>query len=139
MRAMSDDLTVAEAAEAIGASPQTIRALLRKGELRGRRQALGKRFIWVPSRSGVDEFLSQYGRLEGRRRSPATQVQGDKEPVVLVDEIVDIEPPPIMEQFPIEPTSTSSVETPILLRPRVRATVFILFVGLPLIPILVAA
>src|SRR6188508_3586583 len=70
---MRDDLTVAEAAEAIGTSPQTVRALLRKGELRGRRQALGKRFVWVPSRRGVDEFLSQYGRLEGRRRSRASE------------------------------------------------------------------
>jgi uncharacterized protein len=63
-----DDLTVAEAAAALGTSPQTVRKLLRDGELRGRKQAWGSRFVWVPSRKGVDEFLSQQGRLEGRRR-----------------------------------------------------------------------
>src|ERR687891_2879905 len=68
-----DDLTVAEAAEALGTSPQSVRALLRKGELRGRKRPWGKRFVWVPSREGVDEFLSQNGRLEGRRRSRAPQ------------------------------------------------------------------
>ena len=35
-----DDLTVAEAAEALGTSPQTVRALLRKGELAGRKRDL---------------------------------------------------------------------------------------------------
>src|SRR3954465_9731761 len=64
----SDDLTVAEAAAALETTPQTVRALLRNGDLRGRKQAWGSRFVWVPSRKGVDEFLSQNGRLEGRRR-----------------------------------------------------------------------
>src|SRR3954469_11827939 len=68
---MSDDLTVAEAADALGTSPQTVRRLLRDGELRGRRQPWGNRFVWVPSREGVSEFLSQNGRLDGRRRRPA--------------------------------------------------------------------
>jgi uncharacterized membrane protein (UPF0182 family) len=63
-----DDLTVAEAAAALQTSPQTVRKLLRDGELRGRKQAWGSRFVWVPSRKGVDEFLSQNGRLEGHRR-----------------------------------------------------------------------
>src|SRR6185503_18550562 len=67
---VSDDLTVAEAADALGTSPQTVRRLLRDGELRGRRQPWGNRFVWVPSRKGVGEFLSQHGRLDGRRRSP---------------------------------------------------------------------
>jgi excisionase family DNA binding protein len=70
---VSDDLTVAEAADALGTSPQTVRRLLRDGELRGRRPPWGNRFVWVPSRKGVDEFLSQNGRLDGRRRGrPAT-------------------------------------------------------------------
>src|SRR3954470_18301470 len=65
---VSDDLTVGEAADALGTSPQTVRRLLREGQLRGRRQPWGKRFVWVPSRKGVGEFLSQHGRLDGRRR-----------------------------------------------------------------------
>src|SRR3954447_5352887 len=70
---MPDDLTVAEAADALGTSPQTVRKLLRDGELGGRRQPWGSRFVWVPSRKGVREFLSEHGRLDGRRRRrPAT-------------------------------------------------------------------
>gem|GEM_PF-221631 len=64
----TDDLTVDDAATALGTSPQTVRKLLRDGELSGRKQAWGDRFVWVPSRKGVDDFLSQYGRLEGSRR-----------------------------------------------------------------------
>jgi uncharacterized membrane protein (UPF0182 family) len=62
-----DDLTVAEAAATLGTTPQTVRTLLREGKLRGRKQPWGSRFVWVPSRSGVDEFLSQNERLRGRR------------------------------------------------------------------------
>src|SRR3954469_12121269 len=70
---VSDDLSVAEAADALGTSPQTVRRLLRDGELRGRRQPWGSRFVWIPSRKGVGEFLSRHGRLDGRRRGrPAT-------------------------------------------------------------------
>src|SRR3954451_19019830 len=69
-----DDLTVDEAAAALGTSPQTVRKLLRDGELTGRKQAWGSRFVWIPSRKGVDEFLSQHGRLEGRRRKRPSAV-----------------------------------------------------------------
>src|SRR6476660_1306022 len=65
---MRDDLTVSETADALGTSPQTVRTLLRTGELRGRKQQWGRRYVWVPSRKGVDDFLSQYGRLDGHRR-----------------------------------------------------------------------
>ena len=37
----------------------------------------GSRFVWVPSRKGVDEFLSQYGRLDGRRGRPARRTVAD--------------------------------------------------------------
>jgi excisionase family DNA binding protein len=65
---MTDDMTVAEAAEALGTSPQTVRALLRRRELEGRKLPRGRRHVWIPSRKGVDAFLSQHGRLGGRRR-----------------------------------------------------------------------
>jgi uncharacterized membrane protein (UPF0182 family) len=134
---MGDDLTVAEAAEAIGTSPQTIRALLRKGELRGRKQALGKRMVWVPSRQGVNEFLSEYGRLDGRRRSQAQTRLREKTVAIPQDtnrgaaaEVVR----------PLEWASTGpSRDRRRLLRPRVRASIFIAAVGLPAIPLLVGA
>src|SRR4026209_364042 len=73
-RMVGDDLTVAEAADALGTSAQTVRTLLRKGELRGRKQAWGTRYVWVPSLKGVDEFLAQHGRLDGRRRHRSGRV-----------------------------------------------------------------
>ena len=42
-----------------------------KGRAARSEGSLGKRFVWVPSRKGVDEFLSQYGRLDGRRGTAA--------------------------------------------------------------------
>jgi excisionase family DNA binding protein len=71
---MVDDLTVAEAAEALGTSVQTVRALLRKGELAGRQEPRGTRHTWVTSRKGVDAFLSKNGRLDGRRRRRPSRV-----------------------------------------------------------------
>src|SRR6185295_362238 len=95
-----DDMTVAEAAGALGTSPQTVRKLLRDGELTGRKQAWGSRFVWFPSRKGVDEFLSQNGRLEGRRRGrPRAALR----------------------------------RAPFLRRPRARATVIVVVLGLPLL------
>jgi uncharacterized protein len=166
---MSDDLTVSEAAEAIGTSPQTVRTMLRNGELRGRKEAWGKRFVWVASRSGVDDFLSQYGRLEGGRR-PRTGLETAviDEPVDVreaeeIDELVEvpesveaIEPvelpqsveaidepidasEPSGELLPFEPSSPTPINRHLFLRPRVRAIVFILLVGVPLVPVLIAA
>ena len=45
----NDDLTVAEAANALGTSPQTVRALLRTGELSGRKSEWGSRYVWIAS------------------------------------------------------------------------------------------
>ena len=66
---METEFSVAEAAEALGTSPQTVRTLLRKGELRGEQRPWGSRFVWVVPREAVDAFLAEHGRLEGRRRS----------------------------------------------------------------------
>lgn len=66
-----DDLTVAEAAALLGTSAQTVRKLLRDGDLSGRKQAWGRRFVWIASRKGVDELLARHGRLDGRRRATA--------------------------------------------------------------------
>src|SRR5579862_4702779 len=65
---MPDVMTVAEAANALGTSQQTVRTLLRTGELPGRRMPRGTRHVWTVSAKGVAAFLSQYGRLDGRRR-----------------------------------------------------------------------
>jgi excisionase family DNA binding protein len=121
---VSDDLTVAEAADALGTSPQTVRKLLRDGELRGRRQPWGDRFVWVPSRKGVSEFLSQYGRLDGhRRRRPAT---GEPR------QIPDIPAPGALESPRPSPSDGRPVRRPWFLRPRGRAAVVVVALGGPL-------
>jgi excisionase family DNA binding protein len=106
---VSDDLTVSEAADALGTSAQTVRRLLREGELRGRRQPWGKRFVWVPSRKGVDEFLSQHGRLDGRRRVPSAITR------------------------PTVPAPRRPVERPWFLRARPRAALLVVLLGSPLL------
>jgi chromosome segregation ATPase len=62
---MSDELTVSEAAQALGTSGQTIRTLLGDGTLTGRR---GPRNAWLVDRVSVASFLGTRGPLNGQRR-----------------------------------------------------------------------
>jgi uncharacterized membrane protein (UPF0182 family) len=157
-----DDLTVAEAARALGTTPQTVRTLLRKGELRGRKEPWGNRFVWVPSRQGIDEFLSQHGRLDGRRRrhsstaaaldetagaiTVATTAQTspiDIAPAQTGDAVLADRPTedlPLPHDQPRDETDPfGSSARPFFLRPRGRATVFLVVVGLPLLLVYVVA
>src|SRR4051812_15098615 len=100
-----DDLSVSEAADALATSSQTVRALLRKGDLAGRQEPWGSRYVWVVSRSGVDAFLAEHGRLDGhRRRRPNRAPQHDPavgpsmEPV-----IIEPVPEPVMVEPAFEP------------------------------------
>ena len=155
---MSDDLTVTEAAEALGTSAQTVRALLRKGELRGRRQAWGTRYVWVPSQKGVDEFLSQHGRLDGRRRRRRPSVARPAGNGRDVSTAGSVDAPGITETLDAptitapraprrprpEPYRYIGVDTPpdsrpFFLRPRGRATVVVVVLGVPLLLAYVAA
>ena len=153
---MPEDLTVDEAADALGTTPQTVRTLLRKGELHGRKQPWGSRFVWVPSRKGVDEFLSQNGRLDGRRRRPssvtrqikrvgavtfATTVQAP--PTEAADTRTHDLPPPPTAEAATPPWHDSeravSASRPFFLRARGRATVFLVVAGVPLLLAYIAA
>ena len=58
-------LTVAETAAALGTSPQTVRTMLRQGALRGQKKAWGSRYVWEVSQEAVDEFVAEFGRLDG--------------------------------------------------------------------------
>jgi uncharacterized protein len=143
---MRDDLTVTEAADALGTSPQTVRTLLRKGELRGRKRAWGTRYVWVPSRKGVDEFLSRHGRLDGRRRGRPRRVAGPEEPVGTVPVTALAEAPPVSVPSPPGPdpyrsipAPGRSVRRPFVLRPRGRATVVVVVLGVPLLLAFAAA
>ena len=142
---MRDDaLTVAEAAAALGTSPQTVRTLLRKGELRGRKRPLGARYVWEVSGAGVDEFLSAYGRLDGRRRSKlAMRPQQGGDTAVSTDVVetrsVEADEQPRAESAPDVPDPPPSDRRPFVLRPRGRATVVVLLLGVPLCLAYVAA
>jgi uncharacterized membrane protein (UPF0182 family) len=131
-----DDLTVPEAAEALGTTPQTVRALLRKGDLRGRQEPWGSRYRWFPSREGVDEFLSQYGRLDGRRRRRSaplpTDTSTEEVPPVSAPLPPPPRPPPVAPEPPT-PAPGRTSQRPFVLRPRGRATVVVVVLGLPLL------
>jgi uncharacterized protein len=160
---MQDDLTVAEAADTLGTSPQTVRALLRKGELQGRKQAWGGRFVWVPSRKGVDEFLSQNGRLDGRRRRHPGSDAGKVETVGAGTSATTVRAPPVdsasapahhlppppgapgpvepppQDPYLYDPERVAPASAPFFLRVRGRATLFLVVVGVPLLLAYVAA
>jgi excisionase family DNA binding protein len=63
---MRDELTVAQAAELLSTSGQTIRNYLRSGTLTGRRGSDGRRFL--VTRSSVETVLADRGPLDGGRR-----------------------------------------------------------------------
>ncbi len=148
---MVDDLTVDEAADALGTTPQTVRTLLRKGELRGRKEPWGSRFVWVPSRKGVDEFLSENGRLDGRRRRHPGSVAGVDDTVGAVTfatstqvpaatrmrsatpplGALDVVAPHQEAPYRYDPEEVASDGRPFFLRARGRATVFLVVVGIP--------
>ncbi len=131
---MRGSLTVAQVAEALGTSPQTVRALLRKGQLRGEQRPWGSRYVWEVSSEGLDDFLSTYGRLDGHRRSPLPV------PVATPDAVGPLEPVP---PAPLAPPPTGQDDDtfaeehvdrrPLFLRPRGRATVVVIVLGLPLL------
>src|SRR5689334_15387375 len=100
---VGEDLSVSETAAALGASPQTVRTLLRKGELPGRKEPWGSRYVWVASRAGVDAFLAEHGRLDGQRRRPQPVSEPAPEPTP------EQAPEPAPERAP-EPTPEPAVE-----------------------------
>ncbi len=137
---MRGPLTVAQVAEALGTSPQTVRALLRKGQLLGEQRPWGSRYVWEVSSEGLDDFLSTYGRLDGHRRSPQPV------PVATPDAVGPLEPVPPAPTPPREelgepppgrdddPIAEQHVDRrPFVLRPRGRATVAVVVLGLPLL------
>jgi len=158
-----EDLSVTEAAEVLGTSPQTVRTLLRKGQLRGERYPWGSRFVWKVSNDGLEEFLSEYGRLDGHRRPrvpPAAPERADVPPPPSEPEQPETEQPeteqpeteqPEVAQLPLledEEGATQEIEEtqepgvdrrPFVLRPRGRATVVVLVLGIPLLLMFVAA
>ena len=136
-----DDLTVAEAAEALGTSPQTVRALLRKGELARPQAAVGKSVRLGSQSAGVDYFLS-HARATGRS-SPtpgASSAPAEEAPRLFLRAAAEAS----RRHTACRRNSARTrccrfeaverpVQRPFVLRPRGRATVVVVVLGVPLL------
>ena len=134
---------MAETAEVLGTSPQTVRTLLRKGELRGHKRAWGAREIWVVDEDSVVAFLEEFGRLDGGRRRPAAtpppQVQTSTAPPPAPGAGAE-ESPELGWEHLSEPVEVPAGRArPLLLRPRVRATAALVVLGIPVLVTYVTA
>jgi uncharacterized protein len=142
---MRGDLTVAEAALALGTSPQTIRTMLRKGQLPGRQRPWGSRYVWEVSSTGLDAFLAEHGRLDGQRRTHRVTAPGTQDVAIDVgtgawSTELHVAPPPAEDVAPAaEPVDVARVlppaadTRPFVRRPRGRATVISVVLGVPLV------
>src|SRR4051794_12490713 len=132
-------LSVAEVAEALGTSPQTVRALLRKGQLRGAQRPWGSRYVWEVTPEGLDEFLGRYGRLDGRRRSRVAvpvdmPAVGEATSAVEAMEVPDLLPVPGVDDVSGDDLVEACLDRrPWVLRPRGRGTVVLVLLVLPLL------
>jgi uncharacterized membrane protein (UPF0182 family) len=127
---MPGHLSVADAAAALGTSPQTVRTLLRTGELRGEKRAWGSRFVWEVSGDSVEEFLEAYGRLDGRRRSAARAAVPVEEPGGDTTDLPTTTPD---EEPSASPVDGGADTRRFFLRPRGRALVIVLVLLPPLL------
>jgi uncharacterized membrane protein (UPF0182 family) len=142
---MRGPLSVDDAAEALGTSAQTVRTMLRKGELRGERRPWGSRYVWHVSADGLQEFLAEYGRLEGGRRSARSPKPADAGAVLgLIDTATRSPAVSDADAKPECGSVTSDIigvaedqsihdSRPFFLRPRGRATVMVVVLGIPLL------
>jgi excisionase family DNA binding protein len=68
---VEDVITVAEAAEALGTTPPTVRKLLGAGKLTGGKETHRSRFHWKVDGKSVERFLSEHGRFPGGFGAPS--------------------------------------------------------------------
>lgn len=86
---MPDDLSTGEAAERLGTTPPTIRAMLLRGELTGRREDRGKR-PWRIDASSVEHHVTVHGKFPGTRRpSRLASIEQELEAVRAGVEVVE--------------------------------------------------
>jgi uncharacterized membrane protein (UPF0182 family) len=123
--------------------------MLRKGQLQGTKRPWGTRYVWEVSADGLDEFLAEYGRLDGRRRTrtavavPVTDV--DVPPAGPASPELEAETAPTLTSLTDLLENTEDQEDqepdpepdrnrrPFILRPRGRATVMVVALGVPLL------
>jgi predicted ArsR family transcriptional regulator len=67
---VEDVVSVAEAAQALGTTPPTVRKLLGAGTLTGEKEAHRSRFHWKVHGKSVERFLSEHGSFPGGLGAP---------------------------------------------------------------------
>lgn len=72
---MATDLSSGEAAEVLGTSRPTVRALIAKGVLEASRESRGTRFSWRVNENSLERFLAEHGRYDGRRRTGISRLE----------------------------------------------------------------
>lgn len=113
---VTGELSVAEAALALGTSARTVRAMLRSGTLTGASWSSGSQVTWVVHRESVESYLRAHGRS----------------PVIVFGPPVS--PPPSNPPTQVAPPGAAPRgrwRLPWFLRVRGRATVIVLLVGVP--------
>src|SRR4051812_8614798 len=165
---MPGEVSVAEAAVLLGTSPQSVRTMLRSGELAGEKRAVGSRFVWVVRQDAIDELLTRPTRLNGLARpgrviptpatlpldgpdagaaAPARHAPGPA-PGLSIDELLDSTAlvsgvpltredlsraaPPRAEPADATVGRGERRHRPWFLRPRGRATLVLVVLGIPL-------
>ncbi len=68
------DVSTAEAARLLNTTPPTIRTLLLRGELKGRRVTRGSRFAWLVDEASIAAHIASHGRFRGTRRPTAARI-----------------------------------------------------------------
>lgn len=64
---MPDEISALEAARRLRTTPPTIRSLLQRELLSGRREQMGTRFRWRVDRESVEKYLEAHGPFDERR------------------------------------------------------------------------
>jgi hypothetical protein len=64
-----DVVSTVHAARQLKTTPPTVRALLARGDLKGRRVPRGSRFAWLVDASSIASYIATHGQFQGGRRS----------------------------------------------------------------------
>src|SRR3954454_22910195 len=75
---MADGIPTAEVARRLGTTAPTVRVLLERGELEGKKVRRGSRFAWKVDRSSLEAYEAQHGRFVRSRRGGTSRI-GDLE------------------------------------------------------------
>jgi hypothetical protein len=76
---MSDEVFTGEAARRLGTTRPTVRSMLVRGDLSGRKERHGSRDYWLVRSTGIDRYLDLHGKVDDRRKRAAGGRRDDVE------------------------------------------------------------